>query len=246
MIIKCTGKYLSYPCYAEPKYDGEYTIFKKGKLYNKGGVSLSSSPIISELPSYDMIIVGELYYGNGYRGDLYHLLANKKSPDLKYGIFDVIEIRGESTKRTPYHMRKTLLYNMLSDTEHTHVIRGVICSTPRDLDSAYETARLTGYEGVVAKPKRSVLVSANAPWRKMKTTETADLLVVGVDYYRQRIDVRVNDNRTCGVKVASKNKTHINIGDIVEVEHQGILSKEGLRHPVFIRRRHDKKEYDTL
>ena len=40
--------------------------------------------------------------------------------------------------------------------------------------------------------------------------------------------------RVVGVKLVDKYKSRVKIGDVVTIEHQGILSGGGLRHPVYI------------
>ena len=39
--------------------------------------------------------------------------------------------------------------------------------------------------------------------------------------------------RGVGVKVCNKDKALLKVGDDVKIEHQGVLSNGGLRHPVF-------------
>ncbi|MDD5496765.1 MAG: hypothetical protein PHP46_06705, partial [Candidatus Omnitrophica bacterium] len=60
---------------------------------------------------------------------------------------------------------------------------------------------------------------------------------------QERIEVLVHNganSKPVGVKVMNKVKATLKVGDIVEIEHQGILSQGGLRHPVFVRLREDK------
>ena len=74
------------------------------------------------------------------------------------------------------------------------------------------------------------------PWVKMKKREMVQCEVWKIDPVLERIEVRVvGGSKDIGVKVPNKIKFKLNVGDLVEIEHMGVLSKGGLRHPCFIR-----------
>ena len=70
----------------------------------------------------------------------------------------------------------------------------------------------------------------------MKKKDENGYHIVVIDPTRERIEVRVNSaihSRNVGVKVPNDVKKTLMIGQIARIEHQGILSGGGLRHPVF-------------
>lgn len=246
---ECRGtlKDLVYPCYAELKIDGEYNVFAYSMLVNKYGVIKRDLPVITELKDIDAVFIGELYWGTGKRGSLYKLLAHKKHPDLKFAIFDILRYKEEDLRYITYEKRQEILQVLLPEPlKHTHRLIPHKTESREELDSVFKNAVKNGFEGLVVKNKMSFLLSRTTRWVKMKHKETADLRIVEIDPTRERIEVRVNDNKACGVKVINKYKRELQLGDIVEIQHQGLLDNHGLRHPVYIRRRFDKKEADTL
>ena len=86
----------------------------------------------------------------------------------------------------------------------------------------------------------------NTDWVKLKKIHTNDLTVVSVDKISERIDVRLNKNTTTGVKCPYRYKRRIQVGDVVEIQHHGVLVTGGLRHPSFVRVRPDKVRGDVL
>lgn len=248
-VYECRGKEagLTFPCYAQLKLDGEYNVFAEGKLVNKYGKEKSKLPLTEELETLNAVLVGELYWGEGKSGSLYDLLAHRKSPDLKFGVFDILRYFKQDTKHMSYEKRREMLECLLpKPLPHTHLIPSVLVKDKDTLQMAFVDAVKEGYEGIVAKNSYGTLTCTTTRWVKMKYKETADLRIVKIDHERERIEVRVNDAKVCGVKCIKRFKRMLKVGDIVEIEHQGILNGNGLRHPVYIRPRPDKKEADTL
>ncbi len=235
---------MRYPAYVEAKCDGELNWFKPDKEYpyliNKSGKIRYSFPITEELSHIKHRLLGELYWGDGKAGALYELLKHQTDNELKLMVFDV-DIPGI------YLERRMWLTKHISPTPHVKIVDASKAMTKADVERNYDyyVERLH-YEGIVVKSGDSRLIMGVCPWVKIKKKETSDLPVAYIDPTLERIDVWVqlsDDNRfgkMCGVKVMNKVKATLKVGDIVEIEHQGILSQGGLRHPVFLRIREDK------
>ena len=233
---------IRYPAYVEAKCDGELNWFKPDKecLINKSGKIRYSFPITKELSHIKHKLLGELYWGDGKAGALYEFLKHQTDDELKFMVFDV-DIPGT------YFERRMWLIEHISPTPHVRIVDASRALTKDNIEPNYDYyVHCLRYEGIVVKSGDSRLIMGICPWVKMKNKETSDLPVAYIDPTLERIDVWVqlsDDNhigKMCGVKVMNKVKATLKIGDIVEIEHQGILSQGGLRHPVFIRRRDDK------
>ena len=75
-------------------------------------------------------------------------------------------------------------------------------------------------------------------WVKIKKKDQSVFQVVYIDPVLERIEVRVITNegltaKRVGVKVVTKQKAKLKVGDWVTVEYYGILEGGSLRHPVF-------------
>jgi len=143
-----------------------------------------------------------------------------------------------------YLERRSWLIENISPTPHVRIVDSSRVMTKDDVRLHYEHyVNALHYEGIVVKSADSRLIMGVSPWVKLKKKETSDLEVISIDQTQERIEVLVHNgtaSKGVGVKVMNKVKATLKVGDIVEIEHQGILSKGGLRHPVFIRRRDDK------
>ena len=237
-------KMMRFPAYAEIKYDGEYNEYHSDEniLMNKYGKTRTDCPITDELKSItgDCVLRGELIYGTGQHGGVYALLSNKQSHDLKYVVFDVLEYEGESLVTLPYIKRRDIIDGMKEMSDHVTVSSGVYCDNQEELDKAYQAAIDLGFEGIVVKNVNS----AFTPWYKIKAKETLDLAVTTIDPVKERVSVGYK-GRDIGVKVGRQYKAMLIVGDIIEVEHQGVLARGGLRHPVFKMIRDDKEVADV-
>lgn len=249
-IFNCRGekKNLIYPCYGEYKYDGMYAFYDDGIFYTKYGKEKPFSLAGDEMfRSLDIKLLGEIVWDCGKRGELYDLLKHNHSPNFNFIVFDVIEYNGKTTRSMSYEKRRELLCDIISpEYEHIKLAHMTRLNDRMELDDFFKLSEEFGYEGIVVKNGHSALIGPNQRWVKLKHKDTADLEVLNIDQTRDRIEVRVNAEKVCGVKTTHKQRRGLKRGDIVEVEYQGILSGSGLRHPVFIRPRNDKKVADVL
>ena len=67
-------------------------------------------------------------------------------------------------------------------------------------------------------------------WVKLKHRRTADCKIHAIDPILERMDIEFR-NRTVGCKLPHKYKSGVSVGDVVEIEHMGVLTGDGLRHP---------------
>ena len=241
---------MRYPAYVEPKLDGELNWFMPDKdephLINKSGKIRYSFPIAYELSSINVKLLGELYWRGGTAGALYEFLKHQTDDELKFMAFDV-------DLPLPYLERHKWLVENVRGMPHVITPLSVMALNEAQVYELYKQyADDMHYEGAVVKSFDSRLIMGVCPWVKIKKKDNLDLMIVAIDPTLERIEVQVpvdavqvmaygkKLSHTCGVKVPNKIKATLKVGDIVEIEHQGILSKGGLRHPVFVRRRDDK------
>ena len=238
---------MRYPCYVEPKYDGElaWAITTNGKprLVNKYGKGRTDCPITDQLPE-NVILMGELYYGDGKREAVYSLLSNKESDDLKLLVFDVIQHGGTYTGSMTYIQRRQLLEKLIPKaTSHVSLVPSVMAVDEAEVRALFDQHVKDGYEGVMVKAN-GTLRGFGCDWVKMKYQTTADLRVISIDPIQERMEVEVpfsGSTRPCGVKLPNRYKPNVHIGDIVEIKHYGVLSGGGLRHPSYVRTREKGK-----
>jgi len=236
--------HIRYPCFVELKYDGEFNVAlisplgKHSLLINKSGKARMDFPIIDDLRS--MIdraeLVGELYVMSGKQGEFYDLQKNFKPEELRFVVFDILEYNGENTKEWPLIERKELLAEVITKTAHVRVMPVRIASNKAELLRIIDTAYNAEYEGVVVKNMDGRYITGPCSWVKIKRKDENIYSVSHIDEALERIEVMVGGPmvaRPVGLKVSHDLKKTLKIGDLVRVEHQGILSKGGLRHPIF-------------
>jgi ATP-dependent DNA ligase len=243
---------MGYPAFGEIKYDGEFTFI----VYSDGNIATLNKyhKIRTDFPELTgirnqlaqsckaAVLLAELYYGEGKRNALYDLNSNKESDTLRLSVFDLLECDGTTLTWEPLIERKEMLSLILP-------AYSIFPKVLKDKGEAIEFFNWTvdnGYEGAVIKSMDSHLVSGPCSWVKMKMKDRSDYKVTLVDQSKERIEVSVPiaTHNTCGhvsvgVKAALRYKRHINVGDLVTIEHQGVLDSGSLRHPVLI----PKKEW---
>lgn len=187
-----------------------------------------------------LISIGELTHGTGLFGDLYKLLSNKdgKKGNLRFHTFDIIEHDGKDFRDVP-------LIDRLKHIDKMPIFRTVysIVNDEEGVNEEFKKFHESGFEGIVVKNMHERLIMGPNSWVKIKYKDQSDYFVSKIDPILERIEVatifvdkEVAIKKQCGVKVINKIKRTLKIGDLVTIEHQGVLSDGGLRHPVFIKK----------
>lgn len=251
------GKTWAYPCYAENKKDGEANIYSNGVLISKASGRIRyDCPItnlLSQIVDNDTILFGELHWEDGKAGALYDFLSHAFDDKLKFTIFDVHNPKW--TENMSYEDRKEWLMTNIREhpiyKKNNYEVGTVRIPSPNYIENEAMLTELIqknkdeGWEGLVIKQPDSLLyaiggkgiIVSQQHWVKIKHKTTGDYEVRSISPTQERMEVWVGDKvkgRTVGVKLVNKYKPFVNVGDIVEIEHQGVLSSGGLRHPTFL------------
>jgi ATP-dependent DNA ligase len=236
---------MKYPAFAELKADGEFTfiIYDGGNIttMNKYNKMRSDFPALNkiktELEQHNVkscTLLAELVYGPGKRNALYELLKNKESDSLGLYPFDILDLDGARLDNLPLVDRKEHLIDILGNLAG----QVTMVHNKSQAEDCFKNAVLCGWEGVVIKSMDGKLRGGPCDWVKMKMKDRTDYQVWTVDSTQERIEVQVpsaNGGITIvGCKAPMRYKGHIKIGDIVTIEHQGVLESGSLRHPVLI------------
>ena len=249
---------MRYPAFCEVKYDGEACIInydernsinilttnKYGTMRTEWNKLDQIANILEEQGIKKGLFLGEIFYEDGKAGRLYDLLSNKDNDDLGIKIYDVIRLINDvdmQANKTPLIDRKELLTDLFYATPF--YIKPIVVQNKQEVERDFETITRMGFEGCVVKPMDGFLTMGPCNWVKMKKKDQTDYQVDSIDNTKERISIAVPtviNNCTkvvsVGVKVSNKIKQHLKLGDLVTIEHQGILPSGSLRHPVFIGR----------
>jgi len=237
---------LHYPCMAEIKYDGEFNYLSLTEsdacLINKYGTVKRDFPMLNDIvkvlrdnKTVSATFVCELYWNTGKLGALYEFLAHKKDDACKLCLFDIIELNGVNIRTEDYLDRKERMQEAGVDK---WLPKCWVVNDIPDTEHRFKEVTDDGWEGITVKSFNGSYVSGPCSWVKMKFKDQSDYEVVLVDSTKERIEIVAlypNGIRvTVGVKASNRYKKHISIGDMVTVEHQGVLASGSLRHPVLI------------
>jgi ATP-dependent DNA ligase len=251
-----------WPALSEIKYDGEYNIIvytdEKDVVtctaINKYGKARTHFPAIDTIAAEcrandvsEAVFLAELYTDEGKMGALYDLLGRKEDNNLKVSVFDASRIRFKSEYAQEFEdinvqhplIQRLETYMHILPSQRTQL---KIVMNKDEAEAHFKEITTQGYEGTVVKPLDSPLVMGPCPWVKMKYKDQSDYEVAEIDPVKERIEVLVpNPNEpdpmmsavNVGVKVMNADKATLNVGDLVTIEHQGVLDSGSLRHPVF-------------
>jgi len=240
-------------CVAQVKYDGEfnmlYTDAGQIHLVNKYGRCRFNCAFLDKyrFPENSQFMC-ELVYGEGYWGDLYKFLSHKDDDDaLDIKIFDVLRLSGENmVKKSCFERIQALRHVNLTTSLNSLVFFpfNIPLATTAIIDASkigtfFSEFVAAGYEGIVVKNINEQLSLPTTNWVKMKSHDQSDFKIVEIDSIKERITVGVEifGNASAiwvGVKVMDKDKATLKVGDLVTIEHQGILPSGSLRHPVYL------------
>lgn len=186
------------------------------------------------------IFLAELYYGGGKLHAIYDLNSNKKSDTLNLKIFDVVQLKQHVVTNESFLDRREYLAECLNKDM---LVEGEVVKDAHDCDLYFKGVTDEGYEGIVVKEFDSHLIMGPCSWAKMKGKDQTDYEVSLVDTSKERIEVLVPVVAQVasppafvkvGCKAPNRYKKHITKGDMVTIEHQGVLPSGSLRHPVLI------------
>jgi hypothetical protein len=227
--------FISFPAFVETKLDGELNVYLPGTgIVNKNGKTRTSCPITDYLESIDAVLWGELYYPPGRNGDLYGLLSHPDSDSLCFSIFDITRYKECSLEQEPYVKRREILLEVLpqGQPDCVKVVPTIMANSLQETQSMLKYICQQGYEGIVIKNASSPFLTGSCNWVKIKPVETVDVPVTFIDPVREKMEINYN-GRSVSVKLNNKYRHMVSPGDIVEISHNGVLSRGSLRHPRF-------------
>jgi len=240
-------KSIKYPAWVEIKYDGEfcwliqepdYTKMPNPCLVNKYGTTRFNSCVIDQytINKSSVKLLGELYYKYGMAGDLYSLLSHKQDESvLTFRPFDIAEYNERPLLNEPLVERKEILARLYGSAG---ICEGKVVQNEAEVIDYFQEKTNKGYEGVVVKNLDGRLVINGAcDWVKIKHKDQNDYKITSIDQHKERVEYSVvtpTVTKINAVKVMDKVKQTMQVGDIITIEHQGILPAGGLRHPVYI------------
>lgn len=220
------------------------------KTLNKYGRTRTHFPAIDAIARdchahgvREAVFLAELYALNGKLGALYDLNSMKEDDSLSLFVFDCSRIifhdNSEYDDVAPTDSlidRKETIMNILPSQRSQLKI---VMNETEALEHFNEVVA-DGYEGTVIKPLDGRLIMGPCPWVKVKFKDQNNYPVVLIDPYKERVEVLVTSSDgfqpravNVGVKVMNADKNTLKVGDVITVEHQGILPGGSLRHPVF-------------
>lgn len=156
-------------------------------------------------------------------------------------VFDVIGWNGD-LRRSPLIDRLEAL-QALNLTAYTP--KSVMANDKAELITFFKDTTSLGYEGIVAKNLNESFPAGPCTWAKLKYKDQSDYPVLALDPVKERIEIAVPNPHPAGknipvivgVKAPNRYKVHIKVGDMVTIEHQGVLASGSLRHPVLIKKK---------
>lgn len=239
---------MRYPAFVEVKVDGEFQFihlvaedYGKSFCVNKYGNAKNGFPalnvLVDKFDRHTAVLLGELYYKDGKAGQFYDMQANQDDTSgLQLAVFDCLMVDNVDLRGQSLLDRKEMINEIGLQLWTVPVC---IAENRVDVDMMYSENLVDGWEGIVVKPIDSTLVLGPCIWVKMKHKDQTDYIVSFIDPTKERIEVSVPIANTprivfVGVKAPNRYKRHIRIGDMVTIEHQGVLASGSLRHPVLI------------
>jgi len=173
----------------ELKYDGYRAIAEvhegKVSLYSRNGINLNEkfSPIVKALKDveHEVILDGEVVFVNSKGIPQFQALQNypekKDKGTLQYMVFDLLYLNNHNTVDLPLLDRKSLLKDLLKDT-NTILYSDHIEGMGKTL---FDRALNLGMEGIIAKKANSTYEMGyrSNEWLKLKSSSSSEALICG-------------------------------------------------------------------
>jgi hypothetical protein len=166
--------------YSSIKHDGFFGVLVitngMAQLYNKSGKLLACPTITSSSLSgvKNAILAGEICVFKDNKStshaEVARAIANPEKQDLRFGVFDILEIDGNPLP-TDLKEKIKLMQELIKEPGAVFCIEQNYFESRKDIVTFYESVA-ADYEGVVVK-------SANGIINKIKKTITLDLVVLG-------------------------------------------------------------------
>lgn len=166
--------------YCSIKHDGYFGVLVitngMAQLYNKSGKLLACPTITSSSLSgvKNAILAGEICVFKDNKStshaEVARAIANPEKQDLRFGVFDILEIDGNPPP-TDLKEKIKLMQDLIKEPGAVFCIEQNYFESRKDIVTFYESVA-TDYEGAVVK-------SANGIINKIKKTITLDLVVLG-------------------------------------------------------------------
>ena len=165
--------------YCSIKHDGYFGVLVitngAAQLYNKSGKLLACPSITSSaIGLKNAILAGEICVFKDNKStshaEVAKAIANPEKQDLRFGVFDILELEGNPPK-TDLKEKIKLMEDLFKEPGAVFCIEQNYFESRKDVVTFYESVA-NDYEGVVVK-------SANGIINKIKKTTTLDLVVLG-------------------------------------------------------------------
>lgn len=193
---RLTSQKINYKSYAlQEKFDGTRgLLFKRGDFV-KGIIGrncntdfLENFPEIVEealkIPARSFTLDGEITFFND-KDHPFFLTARATYPQkrkykVRYMVFDILEVDGESLKNKTFEKRREILKSMIPG-RFNYIKIVPTYYTPSKYRDIYKKILRRGGEGVMLKKKRSKYIEGDREhWLKIKKKSTEDCAVFGI------------------------------------------------------------------
>ncbi|WP_443938763.1 DNA ligase D [Pedobacter sp. MW01-1-1] len=164
---------------AKVEQDRVSLISRNGKDLGKAYPTLINS---LEKLNIDAILDGEIVVREKNKSNfqaLQHYDPSDKKVDLRYAVFDVLQINGADVSMMALRQRKKLLEMLLANNKQKAI--EMVPSFKLKGNEFLEDARKNGWEGVMAKDAESTYLSGvrSSYWQKIKIQQSQEAIVVG-------------------------------------------------------------------
>lgn len=242
-----------YPLLASVKYDGDRAQYRGGRFYSRTGQEFYGLDWLCEAIGMKApILDGELMvHGKSFNAASGALRSYNETPDAEFFVFDIVDFDKPLSQRLEDAARFVYELNHPS----VHFVTHQLVRSEDEALHLYHEAIDQKYEGLMLKVPDSEYANVrNNNWMKLKEVFTVDAVVTGVfegrGKYEGMLGGVIVDLNGVMVKVGGGFSDYLRkvlwddksliIGRTIEIAGQGLTEYGSMRHPRFIRIRHDK------